>query len=305
MILGDLLCRATAPIMLTILPPDKYTACADRFGANKVRSEKFTSPLPQFLSDRFGWGWNGYTGESILTLGDDPKSYTKYDSEVIDLGPFDDPWIMDHEHHHYFWLRHRKRTYAADGPEFKYWYSASPTPARVALTSTHEPATHRAVTKHTRHPRAMLKRPIAPLAPRHLDRHRTPRNGHRNLDYARVLSFDGWNHNCYGVSPRVHRLHGGMRLSLRHRLQRENVARRQAIAIHQQSLPFREPEPGLKPAVSVRALNRIRNDRARKEELPIRAFQHVANRLATSGLQVNFNLVCWLQRILLFLVRCG
>jgi len=21
---------------------------------------------------------------------------------------------MDHEHHHYFWLRHRKRTYAAD-----------------------------------------------------------------------------------------------------------------------------------------------------------------------------------------------
>jgi hypothetical protein len=29
---------------------------------------------------------------------------------------------MDHEHHHYFWLRHRKRTYAADWPDFKYWY---------------------------------------------------------------------------------------------------------------------------------------------------------------------------------------
>jgi hypothetical protein len=29
---------------------------------------------------------------------------------------------MDHEHHHYFWLRHRKRTYAADWPEFKFWY---------------------------------------------------------------------------------------------------------------------------------------------------------------------------------------
>jgi hypothetical protein len=29
---------------------------------------------------------------------------------------------MDHEHHHYFWLRHRKRTYASEWPEFKYWY---------------------------------------------------------------------------------------------------------------------------------------------------------------------------------------
>jgi hypothetical protein len=29
---------------------------------------------------------------------------------------------MDHEHHHYFWLRHRKRTYAADWPQFKFWY---------------------------------------------------------------------------------------------------------------------------------------------------------------------------------------
>ena len=55
MILGYLLCRATAPIMLTILPPDKYNAYADHFGANKVKSEKFTSPLPQYLSDRFGW----------------------------------------------------------------------------------------------------------------------------------------------------------------------------------------------------------------------------------------------------------
>jgi hypothetical protein len=178
-ILGYLLCRATAPIMLTILPPDKYTAYADHFGANKVKSEKFTSPLPQYLSDRFGWpqmvegfaarynalppdvrartaifcgnygeasavnilgpkyglptaisghqnyfywGWNGYTGESVLTLGNDPKDYADNYAEVIDLGPFDAPWIMDHEHHHYFWLRHRKRTYAADWPEFKYWY---------------------------------------------------------------------------------------------------------------------------------------------------------------------------------------
>jgi hypothetical protein len=41
---------------------------------------------------------------------------------VIDLGPFDAPWIMDFEHLHYFWLRHRKRSYAASWPEFKFWY---------------------------------------------------------------------------------------------------------------------------------------------------------------------------------------
>jgi hypothetical protein len=177
--LGYLLFRATAPIMLTILPPDKYTAYTARFGANKVKQEKFSSPLPQIFSDRFGWpqmvegfavrynalppdmrartaifcgnygeasavnvlgakyglptaisghqnyfywGWNGYTGESVLTLGNDAADYKDSYAEVIDLGPFDAPWIMDHEHHHYFWLRHRKRSYAADWPEFKYWY---------------------------------------------------------------------------------------------------------------------------------------------------------------------------------------
>ncbi|MFY9852828.1 MAG: glycosyltransferase family 39 protein [Terracidiphilus sp.] len=178
-ILGLLLCLASAPLMLTILPPEKYTAYAARVGANNVKSEKFSSPLPQYLSDRFGWpqmvegfaqrykalppdvraqtaifcrnygeasavnvlgpkyglptaisghqnyfywGWNGYTGESVLTLGDDPKDYTDSYAEVIDLGPFDAPWIMDFEHLHYLWLRHRKRTYAADWPQFKFWY---------------------------------------------------------------------------------------------------------------------------------------------------------------------------------------
>jgi hypothetical protein len=29
---------------------------------------------------------------------------------------------MDHEHLHYFWLRHRKVPYAAAWPELKYWY---------------------------------------------------------------------------------------------------------------------------------------------------------------------------------------
>jgi dolichyl-phosphate-mannose-protein mannosyltransferase len=178
-ILAVTLIVATGPVMLTILPPDKYSAYASRLGANKVKSEKFTSPLPQYLSDRFGWpqmvegfaarynalppdvrartgifcgnygeasavnvlgakyglptaisghqnyfywGWNGYTGESMLTLGNDPADYKDSWDEVIDLGPFDAPWIMDHEHHHYFWLRHRKRTYAQDWPELKYWY---------------------------------------------------------------------------------------------------------------------------------------------------------------------------------------
>jgi hypothetical protein len=173
-----ILCFITGPIVLTILPPDKYNAFTAIFAPNSARSEKFTSPLPQVLSDRFGWqemvegfaarynalpagerahtaifcgnygeasavnilgpkyglptaisghqnyyfwGWNGYTGESVLTLGNDPKDYDNYE-QVIDLGPFDAPWIMDIEHRHYFWLRHRKRTYADDWPSVKYWY---------------------------------------------------------------------------------------------------------------------------------------------------------------------------------------
>ena len=178
-ILAYVLCSATAPVVLTILPPDKYTAYTDRFGPQKVNFDKFYGPLPQILSDRFGWpqmvegfasrynalppdirahtaifcsnygeasavnilgpkyglptaisghqnyfywGWNNYTGESVLTLGNDAKDYTGTYAEVIDLGPFDAPWIMDREHLHYFWLRGRKRTFAADWPQIKYWY---------------------------------------------------------------------------------------------------------------------------------------------------------------------------------------
>ena len=177
-LLSCLLCRISAPIVLTILPPDKYVAFNSRF-VKVPKMEKFSSPLPQFLSDRFGWpqmvegfatrynalppevraqtaifcvnygeasavnilgpkyglptaisghqnyfywGWNGYTGESVLTLGEHREDYTDSYAEVIDLGPFDAPWIMDFEHRHYFWLRHRKRPYAADWPQFKHWY---------------------------------------------------------------------------------------------------------------------------------------------------------------------------------------
>lgn len=173
------LCVISAPIVLTLLPPERYRAYTSRFPGADSKSEKFTSPLPQYLSDRFGWpqmvegfasrykalppeerahtaifcnnygeasavnvlgtkyglptaisghqnyfywGWNNYTGESVLTLGNDAKDYTDNYEQVIDLGPFDAPWIMDFEHRHYFWLRHRKRTYAADWPEFKFWY---------------------------------------------------------------------------------------------------------------------------------------------------------------------------------------
>jgi len=178
-ILACLLLFAAAPIILTILPPEQYTAYAARLGAKNVKSEKFTSPLPQYLSDRFAWpqmvegfaarynalppdvrahtgifcrnygeasavnmlgakyglptaisghqnyfywGWNGYTGESVLTLGIHREAYLNDYAEVIDLGAFDAPWIMDFEHEHYFWLRHRKHTYAEDWPQFKFWY---------------------------------------------------------------------------------------------------------------------------------------------------------------------------------------
>jgi hypothetical protein len=172
------LCLITGPIVLTILPPGKYNSYVKHFPGADAKTEKFTSPLPQYLSDRFGWdemaqgfaarynalppdvraqtaifcgnygeasavnvlgrkyglptaisghqnyfywGWNGYTGESVLTLGNDAADYRDTYEEVTDLGAFDAPWIMDFEHHHYFWLRHRKRTYAADWPQFKLW----------------------------------------------------------------------------------------------------------------------------------------------------------------------------------------
>jgi len=172
-------CCISAPIMLTLLPPEQYVAFAARLGASKTQSLKFTSPLPEFLSDRFGWpemvsgfatrykalspaeraqtaifcgnygeasavnilgpkyglptaisgnqnyfylGPNGYTGASVLTLGSKRENYTQTFDEVIDLGTFDAPWTLDLEHQHYFWLRHRKRPYAADWEKFKFWY---------------------------------------------------------------------------------------------------------------------------------------------------------------------------------------
>ena len=173
------LCFASGPIVLTVLPPEHYLAYTAPFDPNSSRTEKFTSPFPQILSDRFGWpqmiegfstrynalppdvrartgifcsnygeasavnilgpayglptaisghqnyfywGWNGYTGESMLTLGKDAKDYADNYAEVVDLGPFDAPWIMDHEHLRYLWLRHRKVSYAQAWPAIKYWY---------------------------------------------------------------------------------------------------------------------------------------------------------------------------------------
>jgi len=168
----------TGPITLTILPPQSYNALTSPFAPDSVRMEKYTSPLPQVLSDRFGWpqmvqgfasrynalppdvrsktgifcsnygeasavnvlgpalglptaisghvnyylwGWNNYTGESMLTLGNNPADYKDLYEEVTDLGPFDNPFTMDFEHRHYFWLRHRKRPYALDWPSLKKW----------------------------------------------------------------------------------------------------------------------------------------------------------------------------------------
>ncbi len=172
------LCFITGPIILTVLAPASYHAYASRFRGADAQPERTTGPLPQYLSDRFGWpemvkgfaarynalpaseqqrtaifctnygeasainmlgrqyglpiaisghqnyfywGFNGNTGESVLTLGDRQENYTDQYAEVIDLGPFDAPWIMDFEHRRYFWLRHRKRPYSADWPALKNW----------------------------------------------------------------------------------------------------------------------------------------------------------------------------------------
>lgn len=178
-VLGLTLVFATGPITLTILPPSRYNAYTGPFAPDSVRMEKFTSPLPQILSDRFGWpqmvegfavrydalpadvrahtaifcdnygeasavnilgrryglptaisghnnyfywGWNGYTGDSVLTLGYSRDQYTGDYAQVTDLGAFDAPWTMNYEHKHFFWLRGRKRPFAADWPKLKYWY---------------------------------------------------------------------------------------------------------------------------------------------------------------------------------------
>lgn len=177
--LGEVLCTATGPVVLTVLPPAQYDTWTHWWGPQKVNYDKFTGPLPQILSDRFGWpqmvegfakrydalppdvraktgifcdnygeasavnilgrkyglptaisghqnyfywGWNNYTGESMLTLGKDAKEYEETYAEVVDLGAFDAPWIMDRERLHYFWLRGRKRSFAEDWAGTKYWY---------------------------------------------------------------------------------------------------------------------------------------------------------------------------------------
>jgi hypothetical protein len=180
-LLALMLCLVSAPRILTILPPDRYAlySARTRLFLTASEAEQVTSPLPSFLSYRFGWpelvqgfavryrslpndlrartaifcgnyadasavnllgpgyglpnaisghqnyflwGWNGYTGESVLTLGNDPDGYRKFYGEVVDLGLFDSPWSRDSENQHYLWLRHRVRSYALDWQDFKDWY---------------------------------------------------------------------------------------------------------------------------------------------------------------------------------------
>ena len=111
------------------LPPDIRARtgifCGNYGEASAVNILGRKFGLPVAISGHqnyFYWGWNGYTGESVLTLGDSAAEYKDLYAEVIDLGPFDSPWIMDHEHHHYFWLRHRKIPYSANWQDLKFWY---------------------------------------------------------------------------------------------------------------------------------------------------------------------------------------
>jgi hypothetical protein len=111
------------------LPPDvrAHTAifCANYGEASAVNILGPRYGLPTAISGHqnyFFWGWNNYSGDSVLTLGNQPSDFTGAYAEVTDLGAFDAPWTMDQEHRHYFLLRHRKRPYAADWAAVKYWY---------------------------------------------------------------------------------------------------------------------------------------------------------------------------------------
>jgi len=172
------LCLFTGPIVLTVLPPSSYNSYSAPFNPKSTNFETYTGPLPEILSDRFGWqqmvegfatrfnalppdirtqtaifcgnygeagavtvlgpkyglppaisghqnfyywGYQGFTGESVLTLGRDARDYTDKYAEVVDLGPFDSPWTMDHEHLRYFWLRHRKAPYPQAWTTLKKW----------------------------------------------------------------------------------------------------------------------------------------------------------------------------------------
>ena len=45
----------SGPVVLTLLPPEQYITYTAPFVPEQWRFEKFTSPLPEILSDRFGW----------------------------------------------------------------------------------------------------------------------------------------------------------------------------------------------------------------------------------------------------------
>ena len=110
------------------LPPDVRTHTAifcDNYGeAGAVDILGRQYGLPPAISGHqnyYYWGWHGYTGDSVLTLGDSPEEFARIADQVKDLGPFDAPWIMDFEHRHYY-LLHLKVPFSADWPTFKQWH---------------------------------------------------------------------------------------------------------------------------------------------------------------------------------------
>src|ERR1035438_125887 len=78
------------------LPPDVRTRtaifCRNYGEASAVNVLGPRYGLPTAISGHqnyFYWGWNGYTGESVLTLGNHREDYLNDYDEVVDLGAFD------------------------------------------------------------------------------------------------------------------------------------------------------------------------------------------------------------------------
>lgn len=110
------------------LPPDVRAKTAI-FGQNygQAATIDFFGPkygLPQALSGHqsyFLWGPRGYTGESMIVMGDREKRLKQFFANVQKVGHVDDPYAMPYEHIDVFYCRELKQPLSELWPRLKHW----------------------------------------------------------------------------------------------------------------------------------------------------------------------------------------